>query len=215
MCPDCNGAISNFNHQVAGKDLGYILNNINHTFNGVVYTRVHWRLLQCAGCGRAGIAKFYDNGRGPGELESFYPRAVSCSPIPTGVPEGIEREFREAELCASVEAYRAASALIRSVLEKVLKVNGYTKGSLQKKIDEASDDGVITVARKQKAHEDIRVLGNEVVHDEWREVTDVEVESALHYAQRILEDLYDDRATVLQLLVEKRRLNQEGGQLED
>ena len=66
------------------------------------------------------------------------------------------------------------------------------EGSLQKKIDEAAKDGVITAARKQKVHEDIRVLGNEVVHDEWREINEAEVETALHYAQRILEDLYDD-----------------------
>jgi hypothetical protein len=140
-------------------------------------------------------------------LESFFPRSLSSSPIPNGVPEGIIKEYREAELCASVEAYRAASALVRSALEKTLKENGYTTGSLQKKIDDAADDGVITAARKQKAHEDIRVLGNEVVHDEWREISQAEVESALHYAQRIFEDLYDDRGTVLKILKNKGRLN--------
>lgn len=69
-------------------------------------------------------------------------------------------------------------------------------GSLQAKIDEAAKDGVITAARSQKEHEDIHVLGNEVVHDDWRSIDEAEVESALHYAQRVLEVLYADRDTV-------------------
>jgi hypothetical protein len=207
-CPDCNGAISNFDHKASGEELGFLLLDITHSFKGKDFSRIHWRLLQCSGCGRAGLAKFHDHGRGPGTLESFFPRSVASSQIPAGVPEGIIKEYREAELCTSVEAFRAASALVRSTLEKTLKENGYLKGSLQKRIDDAANDGVITAARKQKAHEDIRVLGNEVIHDEWREISEEEVVSALHYAQRILEDLYDDRNTVLQILINKGRLAQ-------
>lgn len=73
-------------------------------------------------------------------MESFFPRSIASSPIPNGVPEGIVKGYREAELCASAEAYRAASALVRSTLEKTLKVNGYLKGSLQKKCDDAAED---------------------------------------------------------------------------
>jgi hypothetical protein len=43
-------------------------------------------------------------------------------------------------------------------LEKTLKSNGYVKGTLEAKIDEAAGDGVITEARSKRAHEDIRVL---------------------------------------------------------
>jgi hypothetical protein len=75
----------------------------------------------------------------------------------------------------------------RSALEKALKANGYMKGSLAARIDEAAGDGVITEARRKRAHEDVRVLGNDVLHDEWRSVTDDEV-TAAHYVQRILED---------------------------
>lgn len=107
---------------------------------------------------------------------------------------------------------RAASALFRSVLEKTLKANGYTKGTdptlrdLQKRIDAAAADGVITQARQKKAHDDIRALGNDVLHDDWRTVQDDEVEDAHRYMQRILEDLYDDRPTVEAILIAKGRL---------
>jgi hypothetical protein len=207
QCPDCGGALSIFDHKLQGSELGIILHDIPHTYAGSQFTRVLWRLLRCSGCGRAGLAKFHDNGSGASAvLEIFHPRALARATLPASVPEGVQKEYREAELCASVEAWRAASVLLRSTLEKTLKGNGYTKGSLQQKIDEAAADGVITSARKQKAHDDIRVLGNEVVHDDWRSVLEDEVISALHYAQRILEDLYDDRASVEAILKAKGRL---------
>ena len=207
QCPDCGGALSVFDHKVQGGDLGYILNDRPHTYDGRQFTRIHWRILQCSGCGRAGLAKFHDSGNGPSAvLESFHPRALAKAPLLVGVPEGVEKEYREAEVCASVEAWRAASAMLRSALEKALKANGYAKGTLQQKINDAAADGVITSARRQKAHDDIRVLGNEVVHDDWRLVLEDEVVSALHYAQRVLEDLYDDRPSVEAILKAKGRL---------
>lgn len=115
-------------------------------------------------------------------------------------------EFREAELCAAFGALRAASALFRSSLEKALRANGYVKGTLAARIDEAGGDGVITEARRKRAHDDIRVLGNDVLHEEWRAVTYEEVEAAHHYVQRILEDLYDDRESVEAVLTAKGRI---------
>lgn len=205
-CPDCGGAISVFDYKDVSREFGYILVDGPHTYGGQTWHRVHWRLLRCSGCGRAGVAKFHDNGNLPAVLESFSPRALASSSLPVTVPEGIVKEYREAELCASVEAWRAASALLRSTLEKALKANAYTKGTLQQKIDDAAADGVITSARRQKAHDDIRVLGNEVVHDDCRPVDEFEVQAALHYAQRVLEDLYDDRASVEAVLKAKGRL---------
>lgn len=205
VCPTC-GAVSFFDWRESGREFGFILHDGGHTYNNKSFSRIHYRLLKCSGCGRAGLAKFHDTGGLPAELESFFPRALASTPIPENVPEGIVKEYREAENCTSFEAWRAASALLRSTLEKTLKANGYKKGSLEAKIDEAATDGVITAARSQKAHENIRVLGNDVVHDEWREVDEEEVLSAIHYAQRILEDFYDDRDSVENILVEKGRI---------
>ncbi|MGC4089439.1 MAG: DUF4145 domain-containing protein [Polyangiaceae bacterium] len=191
----------------AHREFGSVVTDDPHQFNGAHFTRIHWKLLRCSGCGRAGLAKFHDSGRGDSAvLESFYPRALASSPLPSTVPDDIGNEYREAELCASAGAWRGASALVRSALEKTLKANGYNERSLFDSINAAASDTVITAARKQKAHEDIRVLGNEVVHDAWRAVSEEEVTNALHYTQRILEDLYDDRPTVEALLRTKNRL---------
>jgi hypothetical protein len=94
---------------------------------------------------------------------------------------------------------------MRSTLEKALKHSGYSTGNLKTKIDEAASDGAITSARSLRAHEDIRVLGNDILHDEWRAISETEFEIAHRYTQRILEDLYDDRASVLKLLASKGR----------
>jgi hypothetical protein len=176
------------------------------------YQRTMYRGLRCAGCGRGGIVVIGlrdDLPAGSPEysrLLDFFPRALDTLPVPGAVPLDLVSEFREAELTASVAAWRAASAMLRSVLEKTLKHNGYKKGSLADKIDEAANDGAITAARSRRAHEDIRVLGNDVLHDAWRVVSEDEYDRAHKYAQRILEDFYDDRTSVETLLKDKGRL---------
>jgi hypothetical protein len=183
-----------------------------HLYNEKSFNRVHYILCQCARCERGALAVVPDNGNRPtAVLESFSPISVDALPLPPDVPTDIQKEFREAELCAAFKANRAASALFRSVLEKTLKANGYTKSNdpalrdLQKRIDAAAADGVITDARRKKAHDDIRSLGNDVLHEDWREITDDEVENSHRYTQRLLEDLYDDRATVQEILIAKNR----------
>jgi hypothetical protein len=184
-----------------------------HSIEGRQFNRVMFHLCQCSGCQRGALSIASDAGSAVGaHLDDFYPFAIDESPLPLSVPVDISTEFREAEKCQGIGLNRAASALYRSVLEKTLKANGYTKGNdpslkdLQKRIDAAAADGVITQARQKKAHDDIRALGNDVLHDDWRSVTNEEVEDAHRYMQRILEDLYDDRATVEDILIARKRL---------
>ncbi|OFW13933.1 MAG: hypothetical protein A3H27_18085, partial [Acidobacteria bacterium RIFCSPLOWO2_02_FULL_59_13] len=159
-----------------------------HEFNGQTYGRMLYILMRCGGCGRGALAKIHDNGNViDGALEEFFPFSIDKARLPAGLPQGIEAEFREAELCAAFGAWRAASALFRSTLEKTLTANGYTSGVLAAKIDNAAADSVITESRRKRAHDEIRVLGNDVLHDEWKEVSAEDVAAARHYAQRILE----------------------------
>lgn len=205
-CPDCE-AITTFEFKDSSRQFGYILIDGQHQYNDQNYSRVQFLLLKCSNCGRGGIAKIHDSGQvSAGKLESFFPNSIELASIPENIPKGIVSEYRESELCASFGAWRAATALLRSTLEKTLKANGYNKGSLESKIDEAASDGIITETRKKRAHEDIRVLGNDVLHDEWRIVGKEEFELSHKYIQRILEDFYDDRDTVEEKLLEKGRI---------
>lgn len=208
-CPDCNGAVTTFEYSHSGDEFGTIVVDGAHDFDGRRFSRVLYMLFRCAGCYRGGIGKIHDEGRViDGTLEWFIPAAIEAAHIPDGVPEGILKEFREAELCATHGAWRGASGLLRSTLEKTLKANGYKDGNLASRIDEAAADGVITEARRKRAHEDIRVLGNDVLHDEWREVTPDEVFLSHRYVQRVIEDFYDDRKSVVSILMAKGRIKE-------
>jgi len=102
--------------------------------------------------------------------------------------------------------------MFRSVLDKTMRANGYkTKDAknLRDQIDEAAADGVITPARQRRAHDEVRVLGNDVLHDDWHSVSLEDVEAAHHYVQRILEDFYDDRESVLKQLRRAKRVPDE------
>lgn len=207
-CPDCGGAITTFEYRNSGNsEYGSIVIDEYHNYKGVAYKRIIYKLLRCAGCGCAGLAKIHCNETiGTGEMEKFYPSAIEEVSVPSNVPKEIVADFREAEVCASVGSWRSASAMLRSALEKLLKANGYVKGKLIEKIDTANNDGIITESRKKKAHEDVRSLGNDVLHEEWREINEEEFETAHHYMQRVFEDFYDDRKTVEKILAEKGRL---------
>jgi len=200
QCPQCG--VSNFELK------GALIAEGGHPYDNRNWQQLSYTFHQCSRCHRGALAKVHNNGNYAGaEVEEFFPFAIEQAILPNSVPEDIVKEFREAELCASFRAYRAASALFRSVLEKTLKVSGYTTGTLESRIDTAATDGVITETRAQRAHDEIRVLGNDVLHDAWREVTEDEVALTRHYAQRVLEDLYDDRASIEQKLIAKGRLS--------
>jgi hypothetical protein len=226
-CPDCEVDTSFDAQGHSNTSLGASIVNERHTYNGVVYTRILWKALRCSVCNRGAVAKFHDQGTGQtAVLEDFIPRTVEKATVPAAVPQDIVAEFREAELDASFGAFRSGSAMLRSVLEKTLKKNGYevvevrdNKGNVEldkqgnpkhsnrliDRIDAAAWDKIITETRQKRAHESIRVLGNDILHDDWREVLEDEFDDAHKYTQRILEDFYDDRPTVEARLTSEKR----------
>ena len=99
--------------------------------------------------------------------------------------------------------------MFRSALEKTLTAAGYKadrKTNLFNQIESAAADGTITEARKLRAHQEVRVLGNDVLHDDWKKVTEVDAELARDYTQRIIEDFYDHRDSTLNQLRLKGRV---------
>lgn len=208
QCPDW-GSTSNFENRGTATLDGA------HEYQGQSFNRILFALQQCAGCGRGALAKVHDNGNWQtAVLESFFPCSQDVARLPAALPADLEAEFREAGLCSSVGANRAASALFRSTLEKTLKANGYEeiaasgfdKMNLQNKIDKATEEGVLTEALRNRAHDEIRVIGNDVLHDKWKTIPDEDVEAAHHYTQRILEAFYDHRQSVEKILVAKKRI---------
>jgi len=171
-CPDC-AAITSFDDKgFSNTKMGISIADRWTTFEGKTYSRILWHAVRCSVCSRGAIAKILDNDNSQAAvLADFIPTAVENAAIPPSVPADIQKEFREAELDAANGAYRSGSALLRSVLEKTLKRNGYDeieyrdeKGVIKKssallrRVDAASEDGILTETRKKRAHENIRVL---------------------------------------------------------
>jgi hypothetical protein len=202
-CPGCDGALSTFEYAPEGHELGRVIITVSERHDTIP---IQFRLFRCAGCGIGGLGRIkmmnLNRGypKGIWELLHFTPEVKERLQLPKAVPRGIVREFREAEVCAESGCYRASAAMFRSVLDKTLRANGYKTKELRDlklQIDAAANDGVITKARQRRAHEEVRVFGNDVLHDEWHAIKEEDVEPAHLYTQRILEDLYDDRESVL------------------
>jgi hypothetical protein len=214
-CPGCDGGKSTFEWKVGESEYGAITEKDKRDPHWH-YVNWDYRLFRCAGCGRGGLGLVvYHNTVGPNtypgdmqKLKWFFPDAMARMKLPNETPEGIKKEFREAECCLEQNCLRAAAGLFRSVLEKVLRANGYANedGTLKKRIDLAAKHGIITESRRRKAHHEVRVLGNNILHDKWHEIPAEDVFAARHYAQRVVEDFYDDRESVLKLLSEADRI---------
>ena len=202
-CDHC-ASITTFEKSTGGSKFGQIDPAYE---DGIGF--VGFRLYRCSRCGRGGLGELAHNSHNDldgMDLQRFYPTCFARTPLPGETPEGIRCEVEEAAVCADAGAFRGGSALLRSALEKTLVANGYAKGGLVLKIDEAATDGVISHARKQRAHSHVRALGNDVVHDEWRPVDAAEFELAYQYVQRLIEDLYENREEVISVLADKGRL---------
>jgi Domain of unknown function (DUF4145) len=209
-CPGCSGSTSTFVWKGSGG------NALSRTY----FSKNVHQFFICNGCGMGGIGvvalppsyTYESCSSGLRQLVDFYPEVSERLSLPSAVPDGIREEFREAEKCMDAGCLRAAAGLFRSVLDKTMKANGYhtaKENNLKKQIDAAADDGVITQARKKLAHDNIRVLGNDVLHDDWEPIPQDDVEASRKYCQRILEDLYDDRQSVLDSLRAKGRQPEE------
>lgn len=129
VCPDCR-TVTTFEHRSAQAEYGFIAKDVARPVEGVTYPRTIFFLARCAGCGRGGMAEVAaGNSATTGKLMSFVPTAVLAAKLPAGVPTDLANEVAEAEVCAAAGAYRAASGMLRSALEKTLKANGFTKVS--------------------------------------------------------------------------------------
>lgn len=205
MCHNCQERTT-FEFTYQGNELSHMEVDHEDPFVYSGFKRVIYQFCRCAVCGAGGLVIFEETNGRQGELLEFYPIDYSILPIPQYVPKGIVSEFREAEKCAGIGAYRAGAAMLRSVLEKTLKDHNYTKWTLTDNLKDAGIDEIIPTPLKQRASQIVKVLGDDVMHKEWREVTKDEFESAQNYIQRILEAFYDYPEEVKKVLKQKGRI---------
>jgi hypothetical protein len=93
----------------------------------------------------------------------LYPQSLP-RPVDSRIPEVVSSDLKEALLCFSVEAHRAAAVLARRAIQVICLDKGAPKDQkLNQQIDWLFDNGVITKDLKEWAHE-VRFIGNDGAH---------------------------------------------------
>lgn len=196
-CGNCEQT-STFEFNTGGNRLNHLSIALDDPFQP--FSSKIYQFCKCVNCGAGGLA--FGHGRDSRiiALKDFFPTSYNFYPIPKDVPKGIGEEFREAERCSGIQAWRAGAAMLRSTLEKTLRDHGYTEWALSENLKNVGDDGVIPIPLREKAKTIVKFLGDNVMHKEWRAVTEDEFEEAHHYTQRILEAFYDDTEEVKKVI---------------
>lgn len=109
----------------------------------------------------------------------WFPKRVEGAEFPN-VPDPIASVASEAYACFSIDAYRAAVLLARTVVEATAKAQGIVSGNLASKIKEMAEKQLIRPSIKEAADE-IRLLGNDMAHG------DIDVPITTEDASEILE----------------------------
>lgn len=203
MCHNCQDRTT-FEFTYKGNPLNHTEVEIDNPFESANGLNIY-QFCRCAVCGAGGLVIYQGRVGNPYKLKEFYPMDYEAYHIPKETPQGINSEFREAEKCSGIGAYRAGAAMLRSVLEKTLKDHGYTSRYLSENLKDAGKDKIITVPLTKRAEEVVKVLGDDVLHHEWREVTEEEFRSSHTYVQKILDAFYEYPEEVKKELEEKGR----------
>lgn len=134
------------------------------------------------------------------EWEEYWPKPGANGKEFPDVPKAVATAASEAHLCLTARSPRGAVALARAVVESVAKNKGITTGRLQGKIDKLYENGHISEAMKEAAHE-IRFAGNEVAHgDLVAEPLSIEDASEIvTLMDAILERVYQEPAQVARI----------------
>jgi hypothetical protein len=104
------------------------------------------------------------------------------------------------------EAYRAAAAVFRAVVEQCLKLNGYDKeDNLYKRIEAAADERILTVTLHTRSHR-CRLLGNDALHDA-KPPTEEEIKDVYGLVCMMIESFYSTRPEVENALKVKGRIS--------
>lgn len=116
------------------------------------------------------------------------------------VPEQIAATASEAHACLSIQAYRAAVALARAVVEATAKHHGITSGNLVAKIDRMHADGLIREITREVAHE-IRHGGNEIAHGDLADepMPPEDAETIVEFMDAVLQEVFQGPARMKDL----------------
>ena len=114
-------------------------------------------VLTCRKCGQKTIFGMTN------DAISFYPGKAAYGALPVNTPQDVRDTFIDAELCFYGMGFRGAVAVSRACVEKGLFHKEIIKGSLEERIDDAKEQGILTETEYMLAHGS-RLAGNAALH---------------------------------------------------
>jgi hypothetical protein len=179
--------------------------------NGVVRGRAYWQsengsggppaewsLVQCDRCHEPTLQVREDFGLGFVE-----DTPATVYPVPQrfsrSVPEGLRREWEEAQTCFRAKAYSACAVMVRRTLEGTCADQGVTGKPLAQSLKKLAVDGQIDETLAQWANA-LRLIGNKGAHYTGKPVAREDAEDALAFAEALLDHIYVLRQRFAQFL---------------
>lgn len=168
---------------------------------------------RCDGCGRLSVVSWDMEEYPDDRMRRIFSRTIEPEsyetqhwyPVPGSqrsfedVPDEIASAAREAWLCHSAGAERGAVALARAVVESTAKAKGFESGTLEKKIVDLAETGLIRPAVAEQAHE-VRHIGNGAAQgDLGSPVTAEEAEECLNLMGEVLNEVWQAPARAARL----------------
>jgi hypothetical protein len=130
-------------------------------------TREDFEIVQCLGCESASFRKVYwDEVTEMDTVEFFPSRVAGRLPLRSAynLPKTVRAIYREAIKAMGSEQPILAGIGIRALVEAVCQHEQATGPSLEKRIDDLADKGILTRAGAEILHK-TRLLGNKAAHE--------------------------------------------------
>lgn len=144
--------------------------------------RRFWAVYACKRCGGAVTAYGYSDMH----VQKTYPEVKSIDAI---LPEKVKAYLQQAIDCTFAPS--GSVMLCASAVDEMLKVKGYTQGSLYTRIDKAAKEGILTPDMEKWAHQ-VRLEANDQrhadVHASLPTVADAKL--AIEFTQTLAEFLF-------------------------
>ena len=121
---------------------------------------------------------------------TWFPKRVEGAAFPD-VPPTIASAASEAHQCYSIDAYRSAVMMARTVVEATAKDHGITSGTLAAKIAQMVEKQLIRPSIRVAADE-IRLLGNDMAHGDIEQpVSQEDAAEILELMSAVLTEVYE------------------------
>jgi Domain of unknown function (DUF4145) len=149
---------------------------------------IEYALTQCSQCNQVSVQAREDFGDG---FDDDTPSIIYPAPrqLNWNVPIPLRREFEEAQICFAAKAYEATAVMVRRVLEGTCEDNGVQERVLARSLQKLKENGLIdsTIADWADA---LRLVGNEGAHYTGKQVSRMDAEDALAFAEALLDHIY-------------------------